>query len=824
MASLNETERDLIVRTILAEAGNEPDKGKAAVAHAILNRMKAGAFGEGVHGVLFKPNAFEPWGLSMSDKNHPHAINPNTKAYKQTSALLDDVIGGHVADPTGGATHFLNEDVVKKRRGGTLPPWAKGEGQRIGNHTFHKPDSDTLAMSAKEKFDASSAFSQWEGGAVGKELTKSEGDKFDPAKAFGQWEATPTKPVESEAKSARYDPLDVNARSKAENEAQKKVMGENYPEFAKKAQEKETAQARTDEFSPGKAVAEHFTSSKELMKSGAEDVSKSLQAKEASASGFAKSVGGASKTALGAAGALLSPLTGLIGETGKEIGKVTGNREFGEKLPLVVPSFTTAKTAISLAPGTQALRKLVEIIPENRVSETIQRLESNPSLTPMDVNKTYRSLGKGIAVDPASPKAQQIMQDFVEMRSATTKQSVRDAAETLGKMPQPLAVLENIQQKAVDVGKKIIEPIVASSKPADVTPIIKFIDKEVGSAYGRTPSAYQSRLEQLRDEIRGSWADRNPMLAEVKGENGLHKIQSDLRAEADNLLNSAVGSERTLGHKLMQVRDKLVGSVDAASGGKYRESLGKYRSAKEVEDSFNRGMSFEKNRKGEAGILEDSTESWQRWIKGATEEEKSAARLGALVSIKDKLEATRTAKGVADIPLINRSEDKLSILFGEKKANEFFRQMRDERRKMMTLREVEGGSDTAERLLGAKGSPVRIPGQSPGKESAAKTLIPMVAGAVADLALPAITGGFGGLAGLIASGGYTAGKIGKAGFEHARYKGDLARRSAEAEHLTSSGAGRDALLALLREKEAKISGGKKGSNLLSSPLMQALPR
>jgi hypothetical protein len=53
---------------------------------------------------------------------------------------VDAVLNGATPDPTAGATHFLNPEIVRGRRGGSLPAWARGEGQPIGNHTFYSPE------------------------------------------------------------------------------------------------------------------------------------------------------------------------------------------------------------------------------------------------------------------------------------------------------------------------------------------------------------------------------------------------------------------------------------------------------------------------------------------------------------------------------------------------------------------------------------------------------------------------------------------------------------------------------------------------------------
>ena len=65
-----------------------------------------------------------------------------------------------IPDPTAGATHFLNPTIVRKRRGGSLPEWARGEGQPIGQHTFYAPNGgvptmERTAMPAASALDVS---------------------------------------------------------------------------------------------------------------------------------------------------------------------------------------------------------------------------------------------------------------------------------------------------------------------------------------------------------------------------------------------------------------------------------------------------------------------------------------------------------------------------------------------------------------------------------------------------------------------------------------------------------------------------------------------
>jgi spore germination cell wall hydrolase CwlJ-like protein len=113
---------------LLGEAADQPDDGMAAVAHVIMNRARDGGFGgTSPADVVLAPNQFEPW---STRRRELLGYSPESPDYRRAGQIFDDVAGGPIADPTSGATHFLNEEIVRKRRGGTLPDWANGEGQR----------------------------------------------------------------------------------------------------------------------------------------------------------------------------------------------------------------------------------------------------------------------------------------------------------------------------------------------------------------------------------------------------------------------------------------------------------------------------------------------------------------------------------------------------------------------------------------------------------------------------------------------------------------------------------------------------------------------
>ena len=130
-------ERDYLIRTLVFEASGETEIGKAAVAHVVLNRKRIGRWGDRIQDVVTHPWQFEPW---MTRKSEIKKLSPEDPRYLDAAKIVDAVLGGDIPDPTAGATHFLNPVIVRQRRGGSLPPWADGDGQPIGRHVFYIPE------------------------------------------------------------------------------------------------------------------------------------------------------------------------------------------------------------------------------------------------------------------------------------------------------------------------------------------------------------------------------------------------------------------------------------------------------------------------------------------------------------------------------------------------------------------------------------------------------------------------------------------------------------------------------------------------------------
>ncbi len=148
---LTPSDRDYVIRTMIGEAANQGDDGLAAVAHVIMNRARDGGYGGRTpRDVVLARGQFEPW---STRRDELLGYAPEDPAYQRAAAVFDRVVGGESKDPTGGATHFLNEEVVRQRRGGTLPRWASGKSTKIGDHTFYG-GSKKMDTSLFDKYDS----------------------------------------------------------------------------------------------------------------------------------------------------------------------------------------------------------------------------------------------------------------------------------------------------------------------------------------------------------------------------------------------------------------------------------------------------------------------------------------------------------------------------------------------------------------------------------------------------------------------------------------------------------------------------------------------
>jgi len=130
-------ELSVITQTVLLEAEAEPYLGKLAVAYTIINRMDKHHLPATY--VCWQPWQFSCWLDDLTKISSRFAKAPQD-AWTDSLHAADQAFHKSIPDPTQGATHYLNEELTKQIRGGTLPTWVASMTHtvKIGLHDFYK--------------------------------------------------------------------------------------------------------------------------------------------------------------------------------------------------------------------------------------------------------------------------------------------------------------------------------------------------------------------------------------------------------------------------------------------------------------------------------------------------------------------------------------------------------------------------------------------------------------------------------------------------------------------------------------------------------------
>ena len=124
----------VMARTVYGEARGEPQEGRLAVAHVILNRMRAGGWwGQSVSEVCLKRWQFSCWNPGDPNRKRLFQVELHDKDLMGCARACLDALAGS-ADPTGGATHYHATSLPAP------PRWARGRipDLVIGRHAFFR--------------------------------------------------------------------------------------------------------------------------------------------------------------------------------------------------------------------------------------------------------------------------------------------------------------------------------------------------------------------------------------------------------------------------------------------------------------------------------------------------------------------------------------------------------------------------------------------------------------------------------------------------------------------------------------------------------------
>ncbi len=131
VSTIDKTQLMCLAKNVYFEARGESERGMKAVAHVTLNRAAHHRFPKSVCGVVYQRiggSCQFSWicdGNSDRIRSHDEWIKSMRIAFQ--------VLSGRTRDPTHGATHYFNYNIVS-------PDWSRRLVQTatIGNHSFHK--------------------------------------------------------------------------------------------------------------------------------------------------------------------------------------------------------------------------------------------------------------------------------------------------------------------------------------------------------------------------------------------------------------------------------------------------------------------------------------------------------------------------------------------------------------------------------------------------------------------------------------------------------------------------------------------------------------
>ena len=129
----NLSDEDLLTACLWAEARGEPENGQQAVCN-VKKRLAPR-----IADVILKPNQFS-W-TNPQDVNYKKVFTAkmdNPTSWERPSKIPRLALADTSADLTKNADHYLNVELTKRLRGGTLPTWVDLSKVTavIGNHTF----------------------------------------------------------------------------------------------------------------------------------------------------------------------------------------------------------------------------------------------------------------------------------------------------------------------------------------------------------------------------------------------------------------------------------------------------------------------------------------------------------------------------------------------------------------------------------------------------------------------------------------------------------------------------------------------------------------
>lgn len=139
-----DSEINCLALTIYFEARGEPDLGKLAVGHVVLNRASSPRYPEHICAVVRQGGEWPRFRCQFSWWCDGRSDEPDeVLAWKQSQAFARRIFWGLSDDPTAGALWY-HANYVK-------PEWRKalGAGEEIGRHIFYAANNGAAVQAAR---------------------------------------------------------------------------------------------------------------------------------------------------------------------------------------------------------------------------------------------------------------------------------------------------------------------------------------------------------------------------------------------------------------------------------------------------------------------------------------------------------------------------------------------------------------------------------------------------------------------------------------------------------------------------------------------------
>ena len=126
----------LLAATVAMEAEGESYRGKLGVAYVIVNRTWRR--NKTISQVVLDPYDFSAW--NTKNGRQLQLENIAETVWWESERAAASAYYTIEKDPTNGADHYLNVELTRKLRGGTLPAWllAMKRTAKIDLHTFYR--------------------------------------------------------------------------------------------------------------------------------------------------------------------------------------------------------------------------------------------------------------------------------------------------------------------------------------------------------------------------------------------------------------------------------------------------------------------------------------------------------------------------------------------------------------------------------------------------------------------------------------------------------------------------------------------------------------